>query len=160
MEVLCGFARWLNGWHNWWPAGQLGENGEYWMGRKESGLIWYSELQGGSPCLCWLRHASVDPYWTSSGMYNWIVSGHPRCVHRGIYVEDGTRARYDPAQLFDSIVNCCHSWCLWAYVCHVVRFIFLHGWLLIWISVTPSDMGDCLFSMFKHRIINFIIMCW
>jgi hypothetical protein len=107
MELLCGFARWLNGWHNWWPAGQLGENGEYWMGRKESGLIWYSELQGGSPCLCWLRHASVDPYWTSSGMYNWIVSGHPRCVHRGIYVEDGTRARYDLAQLFDSIVNCC-----------------------------------------------------
>jgi hypothetical protein len=30
-------------------VGQLGENREYWMGRKGSGLIWYSELQGGSP---------------------------------------------------------------------------------------------------------------
>jgi hypothetical protein len=28
---------------------QLGENGEYWMGRKGNGLIWNSELQGGTP---------------------------------------------------------------------------------------------------------------
>jgi hypothetical protein len=46
-------------------AGQLGENGEYWMGKKGSGLIWYSELQGGSHCLCRLRPASVGSEWTS-----------------------------------------------------------------------------------------------
>jgi hypothetical protein len=40
-------------------AGQLGENEEYWMGRKGSGLICYSELQGGSPRLCRLRPTSV-----------------------------------------------------------------------------------------------------
>jgi hypothetical protein len=26
-------------------------------------------------------------------------------------VEDGTRARKDPARLFDHVVNCCRSWC-------------------------------------------------
>jgi hypothetical protein len=36
-------------------AGQWGEYGEYWMGRNGSGLIWYSELQDGSPHLCQLR---------------------------------------------------------------------------------------------------------
>jgi hypothetical protein len=64
-------------------AGQLGENKEYWMGRNESGLIWYLELQGGSPHLCRLRPASVEPCWTSIWMYwriqdtespNWIAS--------------------------------------------------------------------------------------
>jgi hypothetical protein len=36
-------------------AGQLGENGECWMGRLR--LVWIinSELQGGSPRLCRLR---------------------------------------------------------------------------------------------------------
>jgi hypothetical protein len=46
---------------------------------------------------------------------------------------------------------------LLAYVCRVVRFIPLQGWLLIQISVTPSDMGDGLFTASKRRIINFII---
>jgi hypothetical protein len=65
-------------------VGQLGENGEYWMGRKESGLIWYLELQGRSPCLCRLRPASVGSKWTSiwnvltdTGHMespNWVVS--------------------------------------------------------------------------------------
>jgi hypothetical protein len=39
MEVLCGLAKWSNGWHNWRPGGAIRENGEYWMGRKGSGLI-------------------------------------------------------------------------------------------------------------------------
>jgi hypothetical protein len=42
----------------WDRAGQLGESGEYWMGRM-SGLMSDSELQGGSPRLCRLRTASV-----------------------------------------------------------------------------------------------------
>jgi hypothetical protein len=45
-------------------------------------------------------------------------------------------------------VNCCHQ------VCCVVRFIPLQGWLLIRISVTPSNMGDGLFTASKCRIIN------
>jgi hypothetical protein len=35
------------------------------MGRKGSGLIWYLELQGGSPRLCPLRPTSVGSKWTS-----------------------------------------------------------------------------------------------
>jgi hypothetical protein len=35
------------------------------MGRKGSGLIWYSELQRGSPRLCQLRPVSVGSEWTS-----------------------------------------------------------------------------------------------
>jgi hypothetical protein len=49
---------------------------------------------------------------------------------------------------------------LLTYVCRVVRFIPLQGWLLIRISVTPSDMGDGLFTKSKRRIINFIILWW
>jgi hypothetical protein len=42
-------------------AGQLGGNREYWMGRKGSGLIRNSELQGGSPRLCRLRTDRLAP---------------------------------------------------------------------------------------------------
>jgi hypothetical protein len=73
-------------------------------------------------------------------------------------MEDGTRVKWDSARLFGHVVNCCHLWCLRAYVFHVVRFIPLQGCLLIQISVTPSDMGDDLFTKFKCKIINFIIM--
>jgi hypothetical protein len=45
-----------------------------------------------------------------------------------------------------------------AYVCHVVRFIPLQGWLLIWISVTPSKMGDGLFAVFRHSNSTFIML--
>jgi hypothetical protein len=49
---------------------------------------------------------------------------------------------------------------LWAYVCHVVRFIPLQGWLLIRISVTLLEMSDGLFAAPKCSIINFIILWW
>jgi hypothetical protein len=65
-------------------AGQLGESGEYWMGRKGSGLIRYSELQGGRPCLRWLRIDRLAPvskfelctsaYGISWGPANWVAS--------------------------------------------------------------------------------------
>jgi hypothetical protein len=42
-------------------AGQLGESGEYWMGRLRVVRIVNSELQGGSPRLYRLRPVSVEP---------------------------------------------------------------------------------------------------
>jgi hypothetical protein len=72
MEVLCGLVRWLNGWHNWRLGGQLGERGEYWMGRRMSGLIWNSKLQDGSPHLCRLRTdhlAPVDKFELCTSVY-------------------------------------------------------------------------------------------
>jgi hypothetical protein len=47
---------------------------------------------------------------------------------------------------------------LLACVCHVVRFIPLQGWLLIQISMTPLDMGDGLFTMFKRSNSTFIML--
>jgi hypothetical protein len=48
---------------------------------------------------------------------------------------------------------------LLARVCRVVRFISLQGWLLIQISVTPSEMGD---ACLMHLNIEMFIftLCW
>jgi hypothetical protein len=54
------------------------------------------------------------------------------------------------------IISLTSSWivvtrgALWACVCRVVRFIPMQGWLLIRISVIPSNMGDGLFAVFKR----------
>jgi hypothetical protein len=40
-------------------VGQLGKNGEYWMGRLRVVWIKNLELQGGGPYQCRLRSASV-----------------------------------------------------------------------------------------------------
>jgi hypothetical protein len=155
------------------------------MGRKGSGLIWYSELQGGSPCLCRLRPTSVEPWWTSIWTVlmlmghmespNWVAScviemeailPYLTGVHRdSAWVTHGVSAEAYAWKTctrvrWALIVSLTLSWivatrgALLACVCHVVRFVPLQGWVLIRISVIPSDMGDGLFSMFKHRIIN------
>jgi hypothetical protein len=49
----CWFVR------DW--VGQLGESGEYWMGRSESELHDIRSSDGGSPRLCRLRTVSVVP---------------------------------------------------------------------------------------------------
>jgi hypothetical protein len=53
MEVLCGFSK-IDG--NVGITGdrvvQLGESGEYWMGRLRVVWIIHLKLQGGSPRLC------------------------------------------------------------------------------------------------------------
>jgi hypothetical protein len=46
-------------------VGQLGESGEYRMGRSESGPHDIRSIEGGSPHLCRLRIASVGPPATS-----------------------------------------------------------------------------------------------
>jgi hypothetical protein len=170
-------------------VGQLGENEEYWMRRKRSGLIWYSELQGGSPHLCRLRPTSVGPYWTSiwnvlthTGHMespNWVASCATKTEAILPYLTD---VKWDSAWTTHGvsieayawntctrvrwalIVSLTSSWivatrgALRPYVCRVVRFTPLQGWLLIRISVTPSDMSDGLFVVFKCRIINFILL--
>jgi hypothetical protein len=161
------------------------------MGRKVSGLIWYSELQGGSLHLCRLRPASVGSEWTS--IWNVLThTGHmesPNWVASWVNELDDTLPRFmgvqwDSVQATHDVSIEVYTWkmtlgwgrtrpgflvtswiisthgALWAYMCRVVRFITLQGWLLIWISATPSDMGDCLFTESKRRIIIFIIIWW
>jgi hypothetical protein len=170
-------------------AGQLGESAKYWMGRKGSGLIWYSELQGGSPRLCRLRPASVVSKWTS--IWNVLMhTGHMQSLKwaascavemeailpylTGVQWDSAWATHRVPAEAYvwktctrvrwAMIVSLASSWivaslgALWAYMCYVVKFIPLQSWLLIWISMTPSDMGDGLFTASKCRIINFIIL--
>jgi hypothetical protein len=172
-------------------TGQLGESGEYRMGRMESGLIWNSELQGGNPRLCRLRPASVGSEWTSI----WNVLTHmvhmesPNWVASCVDELDDTFPRFTGVQ-WDSVWAThgasteAYAWKMalgwgrtrpdflvtsWtvathgaflACMCRVIRFIPLQGWLLIQISVTPSDMRDGLFAASKRRIINFIILWW
>jgi hypothetical protein len=47
------------------PSGVIRVKGRILDGKDESGLMSDLELQGGSPCLCQLRTASVGPYGTS-----------------------------------------------------------------------------------------------
>jgi hypothetical protein len=42
-------------------AGQLGESGEYWMGRVRVVCFHVQSSEGGSPRLCQLRTVSVGP---------------------------------------------------------------------------------------------------
>jgi hypothetical protein len=42
-------------------VGQLGESGEYRMGRVREVYLHVRSSEGGSPCLCQLRTASVEP---------------------------------------------------------------------------------------------------
>jgi hypothetical protein len=60
MEVLCGFSKMIeNVGIIGDRAGQLGEIGEYWIGRLRVVWIVNSELHSGSPHLCRLRPTSV-----------------------------------------------------------------------------------------------------
>jgi hypothetical protein len=159
------------------------------MGRKGSGVIWYSELQGSSLRLCRLRPTLVEPCWTSiwnilthTGHMespNWIVSCAAETeailpylagvkwnsawathdVSTKSYVwKTCTRVRWALIISLTSLWIVATRGALQAYVCHVVRFIPLQGWLLIWISVTPSDMGDGLFTVFKRSNSTFIML--
>jgi hypothetical protein len=172
-------------------AEQLGEIGEYWMGRLRVVWIVNLEFQGGSPRLCWLRPVSIGSEWIS----NWNVLTHTRHMESPNWVAfcidelddtlscftgvqwDSVRAthgvsakayafktalgrgRTQPCFLVTSWIVATRG-ALWACVCHVVGFIPLQGWLLIRISVTPSDMGDGFFAASICRIVNYIIIMW
>jgi hypothetical protein len=157
-------------------VGQLGGNREYWIGRMRVVWIINLELHGGSPHLCRLRPTSIGFVWTS--IWNVMMhTGHMESQNiagvqwdsawatHGVSVEAYawkmcTRVRWALIILLTTSWTVAARGALRACVCHVVRFIPLQGWLLIWISTTPSDMGDGLFAAPKCRMINFIIMWW
>jgi hypothetical protein len=147
------------------------------MGRKGSGLIWNSELQGGSPRLYRLRPASVGSEWTSiwnvlmhTGHMespNWVASCAAETEAILPYLTD---VKWDSAWPTHGVSTEAYTWktctmvrwamiasltASWtvathgvhrAYMCRVVRFIPFHGWLLIRISTTASDIGVGLFA--------------
>jgi hypothetical protein len=104
---------------------------------------------------CVAKMEAILPYLTG-------VHRDSACATHGVSAEayawnTCTRVRWD------LIVSLITSWivvtrvALLAYVCRVVRFIPLQGWLLIRISTTPSDMGDDLFTVFKCSNSTFIM---
>jgi hypothetical protein len=65
MVVLCGLWQRGDCGTIWDWAGQLGESGEYHMGRMRVDCFHVRSSNGGSPRLCQLRTASVWPWGTS-----------------------------------------------------------------------------------------------
>jgi hypothetical protein len=180
LEVLCGLARWSNGWHNWRLGGAI--RGVVWSKIRSSKVV--------APA-CRLSPASVRSKWTI--IWNVLThTGHMECLNWVASCDnelDDTLPRFMGEQ-WDSVWAAhgvsaeVYAWktalgwdrnhpyffitswivatrcALLPCVCRVVWFIPLQGWLLIWISATPSDMGDGLFTKSKLRIINFIILSW
>jgi hypothetical protein len=62
MEVLCGLAKWSNGWHNWRPGGAIRGKWRILDGKIESGL---NHKFRTSRILCRLRTALVGSEWTN-----------------------------------------------------------------------------------------------
>jgi hypothetical protein len=77
----------------------------------------------------------------------------------GIAWKTCTRERWDPDRPYDVVARGCHTWplCGRTYIV-LVRFIPLHGWLLIRISVILSYMSDSLFTAPTHR--NTCLLLW
>jgi hypothetical protein len=124
---------------------QLGESGEYWMERNESGLIWYSELQGGSPCLCQLRPALVGSEWISI----WNILTHMRHMKSLNWVasciaETESIVPYLTGVQWDS-TWATHSVSAEAYVwkmCTRVRWALVVSLVTSWIVATRSALLD------------------
>jgi hypothetical protein len=73
----------------------------------------------------------------------------PAC---GITWKTCIRERWDPDQPYGIVVKGCHTWAVRGRTYVVfVRFIPLQGCLLIWISMTLSDMSDSLFTVPTRR---------
>jgi hypothetical protein len=154
-------------------------------------VVWIinSELQGGSPCLRWLRpHVSwalmnkhLIMYWCIQDLWgpaNLVASCVTelddtippyRCYTGWCWATHGVSAEADTWKTAlgwdrtrpDSLTA---SWtigtrgALLARRCRVVGFYPLQGVLLIWISVTPSEMGDGLIVVFKRSNYTFIML--
>jgi hypothetical protein len=149
-----------------------------------------SELRGGSPRLCRLRTdrlaprnkidyvlahmrfmgslklSSFDGHWARwaltslAVMYTEIVymppMDSPGC---GITWKTCNRERWDLADSLIVVMNCGHSWCMCGSLCRVVRLLPCKV-ILIWISVTPSDMGDDCSLLSFYRSANSPMFIW
>jgi hypothetical protein len=80
-----------------------------------------------------------------------IVWGPPTDARWGIMWKTRTRVRWDWLDSLIVIVKRGHSCCLRGSHVSCCWIIFHARWLLIWISVTPSDIGDAC-SLLSFRI--------
>jgi hypothetical protein len=127
-------------------ARQLGENGEYWMGRKGSGLIWNSELQGGSPRLCRLRPTLVGSEWTSiwnvlthmrhMESLNWVASCAAETEAILPYLTD---VKWDSAWATHSVSTEAYAW----KTCTRVRWALIISLTASWTVATRHVLWAC-----------------
>jgi hypothetical protein len=142
------------------------------MGRVRVVYFHIRNSEGGSPHLCRLRTASVEPCGTSIdyvlahtefiGSHKlssfdgcWvgrhstilhsgigIVWGPPTDAHWGIAWKTCTRVWWARLDSLIVIMNCGLSWCLHGSRVSCYQVIFHVKGILILISMTPSDMGE------------------
>jgi hypothetical protein len=124
-------------------AGQFGENGEYWMGRKGSGLTWNSELQSGSPRLCRLRTdrlAPVSMFELCTGAYrilwgpaNWVASCATETEAILPYL---TGVKWDSAWATHSVSAEAYTWKM----CNRVRWALIVSLTALWTIATRGAL--------------------
>jgi hypothetical protein len=172
MVVLCGlFWRLVCGFMLD-QAGQLGESGEYQMGRLRVVCFYIRSSEAGSPRLWWLitDHLApvnkielcTDAYVIYRDPANVVAStvaeldntplyftddigtvwGPPTDAWWGIAWKTCTRIWWARLDSLIVIVNCGHSYCLHGSCVSCCQVISLAWWLLIRISTIPSDMSD------------------
>jgi hypothetical protein len=89
-------------------TGQLGESGEYWMGRWRVVWIINSKLQGGRSRLCRLMPSSVEPRW-ASGMRN--TTGKTWTVQVS-WLKAGVKPSYRKAGPMRKMINTKRTWAI------------------------------------------------
>jgi hypothetical protein len=143
--------------------GQLGESGEYWMGRKGSGLIWYSELQGGSTRLCRLRPASVGSEWTSiwnilthmghMESLNWIASCSTEMEAILPYL---TGVQWDSACVTHGVSAEAYAWKM----CTRVRWALIIFLTVSWIVITHGALWACVCRVVRFMPLQGRLLIW
>jgi hypothetical protein len=124
------------------------------MRRKGSGLICYSELQGGSPRLCLLRPTSIEPCWISI----WNVLTHTRHMESPNWVALCatemeailpylTDVKWDIAWVTHSVSAEAYAW----KTCTRVRWALIVSLTSSWIVATRGALRTCV-----CRVVRFI----
>jgi hypothetical protein len=155
------------------------------MGRKGSGMIWNSELQGGSPHPCRLRidrlapvskfELCTDAYGILWGPINWVASCAAETEAILPYLMD---VQWNSAWATHGVSTEAYAWkmctrvrwaqivsltALWTIATHVAllaRVCHVARFKLARVSAVPSDMGNTYLLQSFRRIVNFIILRW
>jgi hypothetical protein len=133
-------------------VGQLGRNGEYWMGRNKSGPIWNSELEGGSSRLSWLRTdrlAPVSKFELCTGAYgilwgpvNWVSSCVAKTKATLPYL---TGVHQDTAWAIHGLSDETYMWKM----CARVRWVLIVSLTTTWTVATHGALLTYVCHVFK-----------
>jgi hypothetical protein len=141
-------------------AGQLGEIREYLMERNVSGMIWYSELQGGSFRLCRLRPASIVSEWTN--IWNVLTyTGHMESLNWVAWCATEMEAilpylmgvQWDSPWATHGVSDEAYTW----KTCTRVRWALIVSLTASWIVVTRGALRACVLCCQIYTLAKLII---